>query len=504
MNTRRGIGGWVVCVLACVLGLARAGFAGDDFERWFAVELGGNRVGWMYQGQKTVGDLITSTSKMEFGIGRDKTGAQMTMAGTFVETKAGKPVSMSSTMKMGKLPTIMQVTFTDAQMEVAVTSSGRTERSVRPLPEGTWLTPAAANDYVRQRMAANAETITVRTIEPMGGGMDPMASLKPATIERTGKSAAEYKFGEKTIKGTKWTTTSSSAPGIKSVEIVDEQGLSLSTEANMGMMKMLMKAVDEAEAKKEFKAPELMINTFVKPDKVIDNPRGLRKAVYVLSMDQGDMPKLPGTGAQNVEVKDKGSVRVTVDMDSLAAAPEADVKSSSFTACPTTLNCNDPEVKSLAARAAAEAGKEPAARAEAIRRFVFHHIKKKNLDVGFATASEVARTGQGDCSEHGVLTAALLRANGIPSRVIAGVVYADHFAGEKDLFAYHMWTQALLEVNGKPTWVDLDATLPDAIPFDATHIALAAASLSEDDTQESMATIAVLLGTLKIKVEIPE
>lgn len=495
---------WIASLLVSLFGASLPCLAVDDFERWFAVELGGNRVGWMHQQQKTVGDLITSSSKMEFSVARDQAGAKITMSGTFVETKAGKPVSMSSVMKFGKQPTTMQATFGDKDIEVSVTASGRTERSTRPLPEGTWLTPAAATEYVKQRMAAGAESIVVRTMEPMGGGMDPMSALKPATVERKGKSPTDFTFGSKTIKATKWITTTSSAPTLKSTEVVDEEGLSLSTEANMGMIVMTMKAVDEAEAKAAYKAPEMMINTFVTPDRPIRNPRTIRKAVYLLSIPDGDMPSVPVTGSQQVAAVDAKSIRVNISADAPVAAPEADVKNSLFTACPTTLNCNDPEIKKLAAEAVAKASDSKAAKAEAIRLFVHKHINKKDLDVGFATASEVARTHQGDCSEHGVLTAALLRANGIPSRVIAGVVYADSFAGAKDIFAYHMWTQALLDVDGKPTWIDLDATLGPGTVFDATHIALAAASLGEEDTQESLATIAMLLGRLKVVVESAE
>ena len=39
---------------------------------------------------------------------------------------------------------------------------------------------------------------------------------------------------------------------------------------------------------------------------------------------------------------------------------------------------------------------------------------EKDLSVGFATAADVARTAQGDCTEHAVLLAALLRASDIP------------------------------------------------------------------------------------------
>ncbi|NBU87363.1 MAG: transglutaminase domain-containing protein, partial [Verrucomicrobia bacterium] len=72
----------------------------------------------------------------------------------------------------------------------------------------------------------------------------------------------------------------------------------------------------------------------------------------------------------------------------------------------------------------------------------------KNYGVGFATASEVARNKEGDCTEHSMLLAALGRALGIPTRVATGLVYADEFEGEKDVLVYHMWNQFYHPGNG--------------------------------------------------------
>ncbi|MBX3375385.1 MAG: transglutaminase domain-containing protein [Phycisphaeraceae bacterium] len=495
---------WLTSILVAVLALSRSGLASiDDYERWYAVELGGNRVGWMHQKQSTVGDLITTSSRMEFAFNRDQAGAKISVSGSFVETKSGKPVSMSSMLKFGRQPTSLQATFGENEIEVIVTQSGRTERSTRPLPDGTWLTPAAASEFVKQRMHAGADSITVRTMSALAG-MDPMSALKPTTVERSGRTDTDYEVAGKKVKATKWTTTSSASPSTKATEVVDEAGLPLATDTSMGMMKMVMRIVNEEEAKAEFAAPEIMVETFITPDKPIANPRKTKKATYLLHVAEGEVPAIPATGSQRVSPVDASSVRVVVDTRSLSPAPEGDATNPLFLACPINVNCNDPEIRNLLTKAIEKAADNPAARAEAIRAFVYRHIHKKDLDVGFASASEVARTRQGDCSEHGVLTAALLRANAIPSRVVAGVVYADQFAGGKDIFAYHMWTQALLDVDGKPTWVDLDATLPPNIPYDATHIALATASLGEDDTQESLASIVLVMGRLKISVESAE
>lgn len=484
-------------VVACT---ALRALAGDDYERWYAVELGKSRAGWMVQSQRTEGNLITSSSHMEFSLSRDKTGAKITMEGTFVETKDGKPVSMSTMMKLGAQPTNMKATFGEQEMEVAITQAGRTETTKKPLPEGSWLPPGAAADYVKQRMAANAEKIVVRTMEPVGG-MDPMSALKPVVIERTGFQPTDYTFETKVVKATKCITTSSSQPGVKSEEIVDEQGIPLSSKADMGVMSMTMRACGKKEALAAHEGPELLVSTFVAPDRPIANPRDLKRAIYRISVPEGEIPALPSTGAQRPAKITARTIKVEVDALALAPAPEADTNNEAFKSCSQTLNCNDPEIKRLAAEAVAGAGDAAIDKAKAVRSYVYKFINKKDLDVGFATATEVARTHQGDCTEHGVLVAALLRANGIPSRVAAGLIYADHFAGGKDIFAYHMWAQALLSVNGQPTWVDMDGTLPEGKTFDATHIALAVASLADGDTQDTFMTLATMLGRLSIKVE---
>jgi hypothetical protein len=119
----------------------------------------------------------------------------------------------------------------------------------------------------------------------------------------------------------------------------------------------------------------------------------------------------------------------------------------------------------------------------------------KNLATGFASAGEVAVTLSGDCTEHAVLLTALLRAAGIPARVVSGLLYVESFAGERDVFGYHMWTQAWIEGR----WVDLDAM--GAGDFDATHIALATSPLDDqEDFLQVSTSLAPWMGALSIEV----
>ena len=121
------------------------------------------------------------------------------------------------------------------------------------------------------------------------------------------------------------------------------------------------------------------------------------------------------------------------------------------------------------------------------------------MSVGLASASEVAQTKTGDCTEHGVLLAALLQANGIPARVASGLVYIDRFMDRRNVFGYHMWTQAWIDDR----WVDLDGTFPPQIVFDAAHITLNATNM-EDGATNDMINMIPLFGKLRIQVELPK
>jgi transglutaminase-like putative cysteine protease len=54
-----------------------------------------------------------------------------------------------------------------------------------------------------------------------------------------------------------------------------------------------------------------------------------------------------------------------------------------------------------------------------------------------------------------MLTAAMCRAQGIPSRTAIGLVYVDRLLGQPAGLAFHMWTEVF--VQGQ--WIGLDATI---------------------------------------------
>jgi len=150
----------------------------------------------------------------------------------------------------------------------------------------------------------------------------------------------------------------------------------------------------------------------------------------------------------------------------------------------------DPKVVELAYRAVGVGTNDPWQKVVKIEQWVAKNVTEKNFKTAFAPASEVARNLSGDCTEHGVLTAAMCRAVGVPARVAIGLVYADNLGG----FGYHLWN----EVYVNRRWVAVDSTF-DETSVDAVHIKLAETSLVGVSPYEAFLPVARVLGKMTLE-----
>ncbi|MFO0831649.1 MAG: transglutaminase-like domain-containing protein [Phycisphaerales bacterium] len=467
-----------------------------DYDRWYAVEMMGAKAGWMHTQLKSAGDKVTTRSKMSITMGRAGAGIEISMASEFVESQDGKPISMRSQSKMGNDPVDTTWTFGAENVEVVTRQGGRTKTETVPAPKGEWTTPAALEQQMLARFRAGEKRITGKTLSPEYG-------LTVVSQTRTGFTDDTVTVDGQPVKALKTSVETDAVQGVASTEWLDAEGDLIKSETNLGGIAITMTRTSKvlAQEQADGPAPEVMVKTFVKPDKPIDDPRHSSRAVFLLTTTDGDMPALPSSAAQKVEKVDAHSARVTVDALHPQPASPDDLKNAAFLASTVNADLADEKLTSLAAKVLKEAPADKAKRAELLRRAVYEHISDKNLSTAMATASEVVRSRAGDCSEHGVLLAALLRADKIPSRVATGIIYADAFAGEKQIFGYHMWAQALLEGPDGPRWVDLDATFPPNLVFDATHIAIAHFDLGDNTINQSLVNLAMVLGRLEVKVE---
>src|SRR6185369_15977627 len=91
----------------------RAADPGKGFDRWYILQMQGKRAGWVHETEAPVGDNIRSTTDIHVQVKRGSVAIGITIDSEFIETAAGKPVSMKSTETLGTTPTIKEYRFTD-------------------------------------------------------------------------------------------------------------------------------------------------------------------------------------------------------------------------------------------------------------------------------------------------------------------------------------------------------------------------------------------------------
>ncbi|HZW07430.1 MAG TPA: transglutaminase-like domain-containing protein, partial [Phycisphaerales bacterium] len=405
-------------------------------ERWHVMLLQGKRAGYSRSQEVTEGDRVTTTSDMRMEIKRGIINFKLRMQSEFVETTDGKPVSMSMSQALGAAPTLTSSVFTADGIETTRTNGDQKTTTKRPLPPGPWLTPAAAERYTAAELAKGSKLITYKTLDPTEGeGV--------VTVTRRVLGNEEVEIFGRTVPAVKWEATIDAHPNIKQIEYVDAEGETLKSVIDMGGITIEQLAADKDLALSKLEAPELLNSTMVKTDRPIPDARTLQRGTFRVSVEKETLPDLPTVAGQvfTREGPKAGTVVSTADgTEPVAAADLAAVRAKHLESS-SMLKADDPEIVALVKRAKVE-GLPSAEAARKLREFVYGYIRKKDMSVGFASASEVARTKTGDCTEHAALLAAMLRAAGVPSRCASGLLYIEEFDDQRNVFGYHMWTQA--------------------------------------------------------------
>jgi hypothetical protein len=488
-------------------------------SRWYEMSISDAKAGYMHVEVFDDGERYRTDSESKMKVGRGGIIIEITMTSSFTETHDGAPLRQSSIQDMSLQVIEQEWIFKDGRVLERSRQGGREKVKEQPWPEGGWLTPMAVDRYIAEQIEAGKREISYAMLSPDQG-------LKPVQVTMSYVGDSLHAINEnQVIPITEWKSKNSVLP-VEAREKYDQEHksvyseletqfgtivTSLSTrEAALGLEPAKVAAAAgnaeagnrgdvmpgvEAAAPARDAVPELMLDTFVAVDRPIRKPHQTTTAMLRLKSKKGELPELPSAGAQRAMVdSETGEVLLAIDINDNLPASGEDAANEEYLEATTMVDAADELVMKLAERAVRTKGDDPMAKAEALRAFVHRHISRKGLATAFASASETARTRTGDCSEHGVLLAAMLRAEGIPSRVAVGLVYAESFAGAENIFGWHMWTQGLID----GTWVDFDATLP--VRYSAAHVLTGVSSLADGMGSGDMSNLFLLIGNLEIDV----
>lgn len=480
-------------------------------EEWYVVTMQDAKCGYMRSTSNRVGEVIETRVTMFFEIARGDARVSIKSDQLYVETLDGKPKSFSLEMSMGEIPVLYRGVIKTGKVHLTTEQSGvqRTaEYDFDPEIKFAW------GQLLEQRKRGQkpGTSFSIKTYEPSlrvdGPVLMTLRVHGKEKVDVLGK-AQELTRVTSTLKLGSPPVAAAGGAAPTNMEVtteswVDDEATPVVAVVDMGMVQVRMYRSTREEAMTKGAPPEMFLNTFIHVDRKV--PRTAVEVTYRLKLPKDSknrLPELPATSMQSFKRISGHEGLLTVKridwkvLESAAAIEKADAKLKPYLQASTMLDIDDRRIKRLARRGAASAA-TPAGKADALRRFVTDYVSDKNLDIGFATASEVAKNRSGDCTEHGVLLAALARAAGIPSRGVSGIVQVpDGPLGAEGLnaFGYHMWTQVY--IGGQ--WVDIDAALRQT-DCDPTHIALALMPMGDEGMLESLMAIFPLLGQLEMEL----
>jgi len=463
--------------------------AGSRTEAWDAHFMRGDKVGHercvtrrFRKGDRT---LIQTAAVTKLTIRRFGQIVEQTIDLTSVETADGELLSFESRVSVGGQPIVATGRVAGNKLIINTTTRAKTQQARMDWPPGTrgffGVEQSLAEKPLQPGQERQLQTL-VAVFNIVGD-----VHLKAAGYERTKLSGGLYRLLKIDA------TTKLAGTTIESILWTDRTGTVLKTEVpSLGSMSMrTTKAAALGRSKPaDF---DLGLDSMVKIDRTLEHPHRTQRIIYRAKLTDGDPAAVFPTGvSQRVKSLDQDTALITV----LAVRPDQPREVAGAVRPPgkedlaanNLIQSDDDRIVKLADRIA-PAESAPWKIAVAADSHDHRAIRSKNFSVAFASAAEVARTLEGDCTEHAVLLAAILRARKIPARVAIGLV---HYRGG---FAYHMWTEAWI----KDRWVPLDATLGHG-GIGGGHLKLADATLAGASAYSAFLPVVRVLGRLELKV----
>jgi len=463
-------------------------------EEWTEVRLGGQKAGYAHEVLRRQGGLIFTDTRAVIRVAREEDAVELTVESSTEETLAGEPRAFRSATTTASQPVVVEGRGDGVAFNVTLQSGAYTEKQVVTLPAGTLMTWGAER---RQRI----EGLAQRTHYEFPLYEPEQDMLKPMPVSVVVGAKEKVNVHGVVVEATRLDERQGepgSAGVMNEVSWVDDMGDNVKMLMPLGGFTMEMTSATQAEALAEYLPADIFSASLI--DLAQPVSANATSVTYRLQRRDGQaLPATPESATEHGELLPGGAARITLARPSAGTGNGVVLKGpelAPYLARNSFLDTQDPEVRRLAAQAGGPEGAPPAEVAQRLRDFVAGYISKKDLSVGFATASEVAQSREGDCTEHAVLLAALGRVRGLPSRVVAGLAYVPEYQGKQAILGYHMWAQFYLDGR----WVDYDAALPE-IPGPPRRLGLVASDLNSESLADFSLGLLDWMAAMQVTVE---
>jgi hypothetical protein len=465
-------------------------------EAWDAIYAGSSKVGWVHLWIKPVKDSkgrdlinVRVDTEMTFRRGRD-TAKMRVLYGT-IETPEGEVLRLDTRTQASGQDLRVHGDVVDGVMRLALETGGRrTEQQV------AWSSdvrgPYGPEMSMSRRPLKPGESRSIKTFIPDLNRI-VLTNLVAADYEDVplGPEATPHRLLR--VEGAVASLDGSpdaALAGLKTTYWVDEAGQILKSRMpQFGGLTTFRTTKEGATAPSGAAMFDLLGASIIKTPQPLAGSERTRRVTYRLT-GPGLAESFPSDQRQRLTPEGEGTARLDVATDSPTAGVEGPATVDPIYLRPSPLVDSEDARVVRAMKQAVGNQADPWGRAVAIQDWVFRNMKRKNFSTAFAPASEVARELSGDCTEHGVLTAAMCRAAGVPARCVVGLVYAEELGG----FGFHMWN----EVYVNRRWVAIDATFNQS-EVDATHLKLSESALEGVSPFDAMLPVLSVVDAVRIE-----
>jgi transglutaminase-like putative cysteine protease len=417
--------------------------------------LGGRKIGSMHTTRAVHGERVITQQHLQVEFDRAGTRVALATYETDEETRAGVPLGFESRTTMSGGENLVVGTVRDGRsIEVRRRVGGETQTRTLVWPAGALLAEGLRLAEARAGTAAGTR-YTSLAFQP--------ENLEAVAIDTVvGETArVDLPDGARVLTKIEQTIRLPDAPAHSTAWVDADQTVVKLIMPLLGY-ELTMLACSQKCAQAPNQSADILVHALMPAPRALSADERRRGLVLKLSAsDHGEPLKFAQTDEQKVMPDGDGFEVTIVPVDGKPAEGKPDVAD---TRPNDWLQSSAPEIVALAKKGVGDA-RSPHEQMQQLEDFVRGYIRTKDLNVGYASALEVVRNPEGDCTEHAVLLAALGRARGIPARVVDGLVYVDHYAGSEHVFVPHAWVQAFVDGH----WQSFDAALHG---FDAGHLAL--------------------------------
>jgi len=262
--------------------------------------------------------------------------------------------------------------------------------------------------------------------------------------------------------------------GIKSSAWIDSSGQIVQEKGIMGMTLQKTNKQNAYDNLKNMKHKDLIEWVSVSSNILLENQEQLKEITYHI---QGEFEKTPLDGGRQ---KQSDLAYLTITKEKIPPPPYTMTNLEQYYQPTILIPSDNPKIIEQLQQITSKADPH-LVKIKKIMVWMNQNIIKRPV-LSVPNAIETLQHKRGDCNEHAVLAASLLRAAGIPTQIASGLVYLN------GRFYYHAWNEIYLN-----QWVTLDVIM-NQFPADITHIRLV-----KGNPEAQMALLG-MIGNINIRI----